>query len=52
MKSSREVKEAATLAERERIIKLLCHLEVEGSTEEGYYLSTQELTALIKGENE
>jgi len=42
---------AGVAAERERIIKLLCDLEAVGSTEEGDYLDTQALTALINGEN-
>jgi malonyl CoA-acyl carrier protein transacylase len=45
MKSSREVREAATLAERERIIKLLEDNWVEPMD----WLST---IALIKGEGE
>ena len=57
MKSSREVREAATLAEQERIIKLLTE-QIKWIDYEGLKtIDTQELVdleiliALIKGEN-
>jgi hypothetical protein len=57
MKSSREVKEAATLAERQRIIKLLTE-QIKWIDYEGLKtIDTQELVdleiliALIKGDN-
>ena len=49
MKSSQEVREAATLAERERIIKLL---EVTYDSEHFVGLNMHEVIALINGENE
>jgi hypothetical protein len=48
MTPSSEVKEAATLAERQRIIKLL---EVTYDSEHFVGLNMHEVIALIKGEN-
>ena len=47
MKSSREVKEAATLAEQERIIKLL----EDNKHDEGRFIFLDYAIALIKGDN-
>ena len=48
MKSSREVREAATLAERERIIKLLDEAFIYDTP---VVIQREQLIALIKGDN-
>jgi hypothetical protein len=48
MKSSREVREAAILAERERIIKLLDEAFIYGTP---VVIQREQLIALIKGDN-
>jgi hypothetical protein len=48
MKSSREVREAATLAERERIIKLLDEAFIYGTP---VVIQREQLIALINGDN-
>jgi hypothetical protein len=48
MKSSREVREAATLDEQERIIKLLDKAFIYGTP---VVIQREQLIALIKGEN-